>query len=49
MIFQTSIRALCKIVNMKPPGYTDIENYVEAIFTEMDRNLDKTISYEELY
>lgn len=49
MIFQTSIRALCKIVNMKPPSYTDIENYVESIFTEMDKNLDKTISYEELY
>ena len=49
MIFQTAIRALCKIVNMKPPGFTDIEYYVEAIFTEMDKNLDRTISYEELY
>ncbi|CAD8049548.1 unnamed protein product [Paramecium sonneborni] len=49
MIFQTAIRSLCKIVNMKPPGFTDIEYYVEAIFTEMDKNLDRTISYEELY
>lgn len=34
---------------MKPPGFNDIENYVEAIFIEIDKNLDRTISYEELY
>ena len=49
MIFQTAIRALCKIVNMRPPGFGEIEDYVEAIFLEIDKNLDKTLSYEELY
>lgn len=34
---------------MKPPGFLDVENYVEGIFTELDKNLDRTISYEELF
>jgi hypothetical protein len=34
---------------MKPPGFGEIEDYVEAIFLEIDKNLDRTLSYEELY
>ncbi|CAD8134210.1 unnamed protein product [Paramecium pentaurelia] len=37
MILQTEIRTSWKIVNMKPPGYSEIEYYVESIFLDQSQ------------
>lgn len=49
VIFQTSIRVLCKMVLIPPPTLSDIELFATDLFTSIDENKDFSISDEEFF
>lgn len=47
MTFQTSVRALCKMVHMKPASMNELEIFSHLLFQKLDTDSSKTISFKE--
>jgi Ca2+-binding EF-hand superfamily protein len=47
MILQTGIRALCKLVNIKLPFYSELEEFAKSLFSMIDTDNSKTITSVE--
>jgi Ca2+-binding EF-hand superfamily protein len=47
MILQTGIRALCKLVNIKLPLYSELEEFAKSLFSMIDTDNSKTITNVE--
>lgn len=44
---QSTIRSICKLVEVNPPSKEEIEFYSHSIFDAIDDDHNNTISYEE--
>jgi hypothetical protein len=47
MVYQTGIRALCKIANLQLPSYKELDAFAECAFSFIDKDNNKAITEEE--